>query len=228
MASTTGTSELDQQLFELAAVCYRADPSDDNFADLCVKKPERDEYVQATALVYEVAVQNAFALPVLVHLAKALAMEHRYQEAAHFCTQWLEKDPANVEALRLSCLVSCRRMDRRAALVAFEALQNIGANDGLLWALETVMLLSFSDGVSAAHTARPMLTSTPRDQMAVFLAAEVAYRLGDGELLHAALEADRGVAHDNPQRVNHATEMLREHFIAVLQARSTQLSGEIE
>lgn len=224
MTSAAGTSDLDQQLFDLAAVCYRADPSDENFAALSAKKPERDDYARLSALAYETAAQNAFGLPLLAHLVKALATEGRYQEAAHFCAQWLEKDPANIEALRLSCIISCKRMDRRGAVGAFETLQKIGANEGLLWALDTVMLLSFTDGALAAHTARPMLTVTPRDPIASLLAAEVAYRLGDSELWLAAFHADRGLANDNAQRVRRALEMLQKHFINVLNSRYLQLS----
>jgi hypothetical protein len=217
---------LAQQIFDQTALKYREEPTDQNFFLLSRRKLERDDRAQVTEVVYGVVGPMPLGLPTLSHLVKALAIEERFQEAAHFCGLWLAKDPSNLEALRLSCVLSCKRMDMAAARSSYQSLQKSNATPGVLWAMETLMLLSFFDGRHTSEAARYMMGSTPQDPMARLIAAEAAFHCEDASLLAAALLADPHLAADSPQRVAKATLMLRGLLLGMFHLRCGNLGDE--
>jgi hypothetical protein len=215
-----------QESFDRTALKYREEPTDENFFQLSRSKPGRDERAQVTAVVYSVVGPMPLGLPTLSHLVNALAIEERFQEAAYFAGLWLAKAPSSLEALRLSCILSCKLMDLAGARSSFQSLQRSNATPGVLWAMETLMLLSFFDGSHANETARHMMGSTPYDPMAPLIAAEVAFHCEDASLLTTALLADPHLAEDSPPRVAKAMLMLRQLLLRILHLRCGNLGDE--
>ena len=182
MVATSTSPEalaLARQLFDVSAVSYRADPTDAHFFALSQCKPEPDDRASLTEVAYDVARQCGFTIPVVGHLVKALAVEHRLHEAQHFCERWLDLNPTNRDAQRIAALIACQRMDLPRARTALAALQDAGADLGTVRVIKTAMFLAFTDGTEATITARQALSSSPRDPIACSLAADAAYRTGD-------------------------------------------------
>lgn len=148
-------------------------------------------------------------------------MEHRLQEAHHFCQLWIEAAPDDMEAHRLAVLVACERIDVPAARTSFRALKHGGAMAGTLWALETIMLLAFWEGRDADITARNGLQSGG-DVLTPVVASDAAFRLDDVDLLIDSYFAAPELA-DEKGREAWARSLLRTRLAAVLRGRASDL-----
>jgi hypothetical protein len=213
--------ELVRQMFDLAAVVYRAVPSDENFFRLLVehRKPGLDDRARLVELVYEVARAHDFRAPMVGHLAMALGMELRVQEATLFCELWLGQVPASKEGHRIAALLACERLDLTRARVAFSKLEELMAEPGTIHLVKTAMYLAFTDAKLATLTARQALASTPRDGLAALLAVDVAFRTDDTQLLVEAYEVDPDLAVAD-RRAPRAQLMLRKLLLELLSWRA--------
>jgi hypothetical protein len=214
--------ELARRVFELFAVAYRADPSDSNFSALMARTPDGDDGASLTDVTYAVARARGFGVPSVAHLAKASAFEHRLQESQHFCDRWLTQQPTSQDGHRLAVLVACERTDLPAARASFDALQRMEADDGLLWALETVMLLVFFGGRDAALVARKALASLPPEPLAPSVAADASYQQRDARLAMAAFAQSPDLAGRRGQEVR-MKYLLRSLLIEVMRSVSASL-----
>ena len=222
MGQRTGGAEgisVARQLFELSGVLYRADPTDRAFVELSGKKPNDDDHASLTELVFEVARAFNFTDPIIGHLAKALAMEQRLHEAHYFCQRWIDVAPDKREAYRLAVMLACQRSDLTAARDAFRALQQTSADTGVLWALETLVLLAFFDGRDSATTARLALAASPTEPLAVVAACDAAYRLDDVALLIETFITAPELAEERG-RVDWARSLLRGGLLELLRSRA--------
>ena len=208
--------------FELSAVSYRANPTNRYFRELSEKKPHNDDRASLTEITREVASKANFTGPALGHLVRALVQEDRMVEAHYFCERWIENNPTEHEAHRLAVLIACQRSDLISAHAAFQALQRTDADPGILWALETIILLAFSEGHDSATTARRALAASPNDPLVLMAACEAAYRTAtrsdDTRLLIELFTIAPELAEER-DRWNIARTMLRQHLVDVLRSR---------
>lgn len=212
------SADIEQRLFELQAIAYRAEPTDANFQALVERKKEPDDHASVTEVVTAVAARVGLGQPILGHLVSALALEERYQEATFLCRRWVDEEPSSVAAHRLAVLLACKHFDLEVARNSFERLKQLGAGDGTLWALETVLLLAFSDGHRAPGSARHALAALPQDPLAAVAALEVAYRNDDGDLLTNLLIREPDLVGNRSQAAR-ALKLVRRRFVDVLRSR---------
>jgi hypothetical protein len=217
------STELDQSAFDSAKSRYQSEPSQSNFSKLWETKPSA-EIAYVTEVLYEVAARELFALPILPNLVETLIPEGRFQEARFFCEKWLEQEPTNPEALRLACILACKRMDRLGADKSFQALLNAGANAGVLWMLETIMILAFTDGRNAIELALQMLSTVPRDPIAPHVALDVAFRTKSARVLVSALDADPSLEAD-PRNIKKFGPFFKVQLVGILRFRRGSLGN---
>jgi hypothetical protein len=218
--------DLSSLIFRLKAVDYRATLTDAAFDLLLDSKPPKGAVggpdrttAVVSDLLYEVAREHEFSLPSLGHLARALLAEDRVAEAAMFCDLWIESAPGDQDALVFRALIACRMFDLPAATRAFESLRARGAGNGLLFGIDTMIILSFSDGSKSADRARAMLEAGCDKVWAIPLAAEAAFRAGDADLLLRVGSRDPSLLDEPPVRQQRAQQILRARLIELLDAR---------
>lgn len=120
-------TDIRRHLFDLAAVQYRAQPSNTAFANLLTHRVPNDSHASLAEVVYEVARFAAFSAPSIGHLAKALSVDGRACEAEYFCSRWRALEPENVEAIGLLCCLRANAVTLRLHGVlsgAFRSLQH--------------------------------------------------------------------------------------------------------
>jgi hypothetical protein len=188
--------ERQESAFDFAKSQFQSAPIPSNFNKLWETKPS-SEVAYVTEIVYGVAARESFAPLILPSLVESLIREGRFQEATYFCDLWLEKNRADPNALRLACILACRRIDNRGAHEHFQSLANSGASDGVIRMLETIIMLAFTDGKNAVEPALHMLSAVPRDQMAPYIALDVAFRTRNARVFVSALGADPSLGTDS-------------------------------
>lgn len=197
----------------MAVGLYNSDPVEANFRKLLETKVFT-KLAAITEVVYGVAVREKFTPHILWNLVVALLAEGRLQEASHFCAMLLEKEPKHTKALRIACMLACKRADVSSASDSFQALVEAGANEGVLWMLKTIMILAFSDGADALEPAFEMLSVVPRDPIAPLIAIDAAFRTKSARLFVAAIEAAPNLASD---------EKIRRKFLPIFKRQLAHL-----
>jgi hypothetical protein len=216
-------ANVNRLLFDLAAAVYRADPNEANFFALLQRKPERDDHASLSEIGYEVARVCGFQGSAIGNLVKALGFEHRLHEGQYFCDKWLDQEPKNKEAHRLAALIACERLDLARARTALAKLEELGAEPGTTRLVKTAIFLAFTDGNDAAIAAREALASSPRDGLAAPAGIDVAFRLGDAQLLVEAYAADPTLNGDKREPM--AMKMLRALLVELLAWRRESGNG---
>lgn len=210
-----------RHLFELSGAVYRANPTEQAFVALSGKKPSEDDHASLSELVFEVAKARNFAEPTVGHLAQALAMEQRLHEAQHFCERWIQVASNKREPYRLAVVIACQRSDLTTAREAFRALKQMNADAGILWALETVILLAFFDGRNSTTTGRLALEASPTEPLAIVAACDAAYRRDDVALLIEAFASAPELAEERG-RADWARSLLRGRLLELLRTRTAE------
>jgi hypothetical protein len=113
-------------------------------------------------------------------------------------------------------------MDRLGADKSFQALLNAGANAGVLWMLETIVILAFTDGRNAIELALQMLSAVPRDPIAPHVALDVAFRTKSARVLVSALEADPSLEAD-PRNIKKFGPFFKVQLVGILRFRRASL-----
>jgi hypothetical protein len=211
-------SDLQRQIFEARAACYRADPNDVHFNALLEAIPAKVDLALVTEHVHLVAAEQQFSAVLLGHLTRALVFDDRLQEAQVVCSWWLERQPRETEPLRLSTMIACKRADLETARDSFRLFQDraaSGVHNGTLWMLESAMLLAFSASRLVLASARKMLDAKVQDPAASHIALEAALRWDDADLLMRTLEVDPNVLEGDRKRAR-AGAIIRRHLLRLL------------
>ncbi len=223
MTADQSPPDLDALLLQLRAVEYRATLSEPAFVQLAAAVrdgPPGQRTADFSQILYEVARDEQFTLPCVGHLVRALLHDDRLAEARLFCERWIELAPADADALEYRAVVACRMLEFPAADVAFRKLRDLGTENGVLWGINTMIVLSFSDGSKSAETAREMLEAGCDKGWALPLAAEAAFRTGDGDLIVRLARVAPELLTEPAPRPQIALPVLRSCLVGLLASRA--------
>lgn len=210
-----------RQIFDLHAVVYRAEPSDEHFRDLLLAaRPTDSGTGLLTDVLYEVAARPTDPLRVaaVVHLLQVLVESDRWLEALHFCRQWVQQEPESIEAHELAVEVACRCFDMHEAHAMLEALEHLGAAKVRVDHSELAYRLTFCNAQGAREVVQRLLSTARMDPRTAMLAVDAALRLEDPLLLAEVL-----MEHPNalaPGAAGLAKRLLGDRILKVLGARA--------
>jgi len=209
------------QIINLRAVAYRAEPTDEHFQELLQACSDDGGNMLLTDVVYRVASSaKPLRAPVLVHLLHVLVVNDRWLEVLHFCRQWIEQEPESIEAHDLAAEAACRCFDIREARAMVEALERLGAGDGVVGHFDLAYRLTFCGAKGADEVVRRLLRKGRTERRTEALAVDAALRLENPLLLMEILLAHPGALARGGD-VARARSILRDRIKQILRIRAT-------
>lgn len=209
-----------RMIFDLRAVAYRADPTDEHFRDLLKSCPAGAGPGLLTDVLYEAAARNKPPrAPLLVHLLQVLVEGNRWLEALHFCREWVQEEPDCIEAHDVAAEAACRCFDIHEAQAMVEALEQLGAGEVHVSHVELAYRLTFCNAQGASEVVQRLLSTGSMDRRTAILAVDAALRLEAPLLLAEVL-----LAHPDaiaPGEVGLAKRILRVRVVEILGDRAT-------
>jgi hypothetical protein len=187
---------------------------------------EAAESVEGNVLTdafYTLVLTEPVCSTVLRHLCDVLVYEERQIEAEWAVERWLKYNPMDKRLLRSATFLAIMngRVERAANLIR----TNNNADDSTKLTLRGAFALRFGQERLAKGVAPLLLTTHPRDELALAVALQIGIRLEDPHYVTAVLNelvASGGTMELGGHQERHVRDLVRRSFLVCLHDRVQQ------